>query len=149
MVSKLTASNGNHRFPALLSHLRGLHGHLAANIKGQGHVLGRMTSVLTRGELGFAHPRRPCGSFLFVGPTGVGKTETTNVFTSYLFDGAVPIPFDMSEYQLQKSVEKLIGENRDDSGLLGRALSGVTRGVLLFDEIEKAHPLVLDLFLQV
>jgi ATP-dependent Clp protease ATP-binding subunit ClpB len=95
-----------------------------------------------------AHPHRPKGSFLFVGPTGVGKTETTNVFTDYLFDGAKPIRFDMSEYQLQSSVDKLIGATRDDPGLLGRALRGVTRGTVLFDEIEKGHALVLDLLLQ-
>jgi ATP-dependent Clp protease ATP-binding subunit ClpB len=86
---------------------------------------------------------------LLVGPTGVGKTELTNVLTSYLFVGAVPIRFDMSEYQLQKSAEKLIGENSNDIGLLGRALRGVGQGTLLFDEIEKAHTLVLDLFLQI
>lgn len=122
--------------------------HLAANIRGQPEALALVTSVLTRGELGFANPRRPRGSFLFIGPTGVGKTETANVFTEYLFD-TVPIRYDMSEYQLQKSVDKLIGENAQDRGLLGRALHGRTSGTLLFDEIEKAHPLVLDLFLQV
>ena len=95
-----------------------------------------------------AHSHRPKGSFLFVGPTGTGKTETTNVFTDYLFPGTKPVRFDMSEYQLQKSVDKLIGENATDSGLLGRALRGVAKGTLLFDEVEKAHPLVLDLFLQ-
>jgi ATP-dependent Clp protease ATP-binding subunit ClpA len=72
----------------------------------------RATSVLTRGELGLAHPGRPKGSFLFVGPTGVGKTELTNVFTAYLFDGSKPIRFDMSEYQNQSSVEKLIGHHQ-------------------------------------
>lgn len=132
-----------------LDRLRGLAAHLHREIKGQGHVLDRVCSVLTRGELGMAHPRRPKGSFLFVGPTGVGKTELTNVFTSYLLDGATPIRFDMSEYQLQKSVDKLIGEDKSDSGLLGRALRSATHGTLLFDEIEKAHPLVLDLFLQI
>lgn len=137
------------RSSALLSRLRGLHEHLAANINGQDHVLPRICSVLMRGELGFANPRRPKGTFLFVGPTGVGKTETTNVFTGHLSDDTTPIRFDMSEYQNQVSVEKLIGENRDDPGLLGRALRGVTRGTLLFDELEKSHPLVLDLFLQV
>lgn len=135
--------------PATVERLRGLRSQLADQIKGQDHVLDRVCSVLTRGELGFAHPRRPKGSLLFIGPTGVGKTETANVFTSYLFEGATPVRFDMSEYQLQKSVDKLIGEDRDDPGLLGRALSGASRGVLLFDEIEKAHALVLDLFLQV
>lgn len=128
--------------------LRGLHPHLTAHIRGQPEALETICSVLTRGELGFAHPRRPRGSLLFIGPTGVGKTETTNVFTDYLF-GAAPIRFDLSEYQLQKSVEKLIGENRRDCGLLGRAIHERTRGTLLFDELEKAHPLVLDLFLQI
>ena len=129
--------------------LSGLAAHLHSHIRGQPEALELICSVLTRGELGFAHPRRPKGSFLFIGPTGVGKTETVNVFASYLFDGAAPIRFDMSEYQLQKSVDKLIGENSGDRGLLGRALSGITCGTLLFDEVEKAHPLVLDLFLQV
>lgn len=129
--------------------LAGLGPHLHSCIRGQPEALELVCSVLTRGELGFAHPRRPKGSFLFIGPTGVGKTETANVFTSYLFDSAVPIRFDMSEYQLQKSVDKLLGENAADRGLLGKALHGVTCGTLLFDELEKAHPLVLDLFLQV
>jgi ATP-dependent Clp protease ATP-binding subunit ClpA len=129
--------------------LRGLKEHLRTGIKGQEHIIERVCSVLIRGELGLAHPRRPKGSFLFVGPTGVGKTETTNVFTHYLFAGAVPLRFDMSEYQLQKSVDKLIGENFTDPGLLGDAVRRCPRGTLLFDEIEKAHPLVLDLFLQI
>lgn len=129
--------------------LAGLAPHLGAQIRGQSEALELVSSVLTRGELGLTHPRRPRGAFLFIGPTGVGKTETTNAFTAYLFDGAAPVRFDMSEYQLQKSVDKLIGENSGDPGLLGRALRGITRGTLLFDEIEKAHPLVLDLFLQI
>jgi ATP-dependent Clp protease ATP-binding subunit ClpB len=129
--------------------LDGLRGHLHARIRGQPEALELVSSVLIRGELGFAHPRRPKGSFLFIGPTGVGKTETANVFTNYLFAGASPVRFDMSEFQLQKSVDKLLGETRRDRGLLGRALERRSRGTLLFDELEKAHPLVLDLFLQV
>ncbi len=109
----------------------------------------RVVSVLTRGEMGFAHPDRPKGSFLFVGPTGVGKTELTQVFTAHLFDGRKPVRFDMSEYQNQSSVEKLIGYEVSEIGLLGRALLDVEDGTLLFDEVEKAHPLVLDLFLQI
>ncbi|MDR0351949.1 MAG: AAA family ATPase [Opitutaceae bacterium] len=83
----------------------------------------------------------------------------TNAFTGYLFGGAKPLRFDMSEYQNQTSVEKLIGEKGGDIGLLGRALAkaeaahggggGGNGGTLLFDEIEKSHPLVLDLFLQI
>ena len=128
--------------------LVGLRTFLEANIRGQRQIMERVASVLTRGELGLAHPGRPKGSFLFVGPTGVGKTELTNVFTANLFDGLKPIRFDMSEYQNQSSVEKLIGQAENEIGLLGRALAGVSSGTLLFDEIEKAHPLVLDLFLQ-
>src|SRR4051812_5043161 len=131
-----------------LARVQRLPQHLAASIRGQPEALALVASVLTRGDLGFAHPRRPKGSFLFIGPTGVGKTETVNVFTRYLFDTS-PIRYDMSEYQLQKSVDKLIGENNQDRGLLGRALVDRTSGTLLFDELEKAHPLVLDLFLQV
>jgi ATP-dependent Clp protease ATP-binding subunit ClpB len=149
MVSQLTSPLAATLAVSPLDRLRELPAHLGAQIKGQAHLLERVCSVLTRGELGFANPRRPKGSFLFVGPTGVGKTELTNVFTSYIFDGAAAVRFDMSEYQLQSSVEKLIGGSRDDSGLLGRALREATRGTLLFDEVEKAHPLVLDLFLQI
>lgn len=150
MVSELvTVRNEGTPRKAAIDRLRGLPAHLGETIKGQSHMVPRICSIFTRGELGFAHPRRPRGSFLFVGPSGVGKTETVNAITSYLFEGAKPVRFDMSEYQLQGSVEKLLGESRDDPGLLGRALRGVTRGTLLFDEIEKAHPLVLDLFLQV
>lgn len=148
MVSPLTSAGNGAIAPELAARLRGLLRHLAANIKGQDHALSRIASVLTRGELGLANPRRPRGSFLFVGPTGVGKTETAVVFTKYLF-GAKPVRFDMSEYQLQKSVDRLLGENASDPGLLGRALHGVAHGALLFDEVEKAHPLVLDLFLQI
>jgi ATP-dependent Clp protease ATP-binding subunit ClpB len=146
MASPLIPANGHP--PELLARLNNLRSHLARHIQGQGHVLDRVCSVLVRGELGLAHPRRPRGSFLFVGPTGVGKTETTNIFTAYLF-GATPLRFDMSEYQLQKSVDRLLGENGSDAGLLSRALRDRVCGTLLFDEVEKAHPLVLDLFLQI
>jgi ATP-dependent Clp protease ATP-binding subunit ClpB len=130
-------------------HLRVLRAHLEANILGQSHLMERVVSVLVRGEMGVAHPDRPKGSFLFVGPTGVGKTELAQVFTAHLFDGRKPVRFDMSEYQNQASVEKLIGHAMGEIGLLGRALQGVEDGTLLFDELEKAHPLILDLFLQI
>ena len=135
--------------PELIETLRRLPAHLRENIRGQDHVINRVCSVLQRGELGLANPHRPRGSFLFVGPTGVGKTEIANVFTAYLFAGAKPLRFDMSEYQNQSSVEKLIGAHPDDAGLLGRSLARSEHGTRLFDEVEKAHPLVLDLFLQI
>ena len=132
-----------------LSKLRNLEHHLKFNIKGQDHVLPGICSVLRRGELNLAHPSRPKGSFLFVGPTGVGKTEITIAFTEYLFGSDHLARFDMSEFQNQSSVELLLGGSSTETGMLGRALDKRDCGTLLWDEIEKAHPLVLDLFLQI
>jgi len=132
-----------------LTKLRHLETHLKANIKGQDHVLPRICSVLQRGELNLAHPNRPKGSFLFVGPTGVGKTEITIAFTEYLCGTDHLHRFDMSEFQNQSSVGLLLGNSSTDTGMLGRALDKKSHGTLLFDEMEKAHPLVLDLFLQI
>ena len=137
-------------FPSdFLTKLRHLETHLKANIKGQDHVLPRICSLLQRGELNLAHPNRPKGSFLFVGPTGVGKTEITIAFTEYLCGSDHLHRFDMSEFQNQSSVGLLLGSSSTDTGMLGRALDTNSRGTLLFDEMEKAHPLVLDLFLQI
>src|SRR5476649_2200345 len=133
----------------ILSKLRNLESHLKSNIKGQNHVLPRICSVLQRGELNLAHPHRPKGSFLFVGPTGVGKTEITIAFTEYLCGPDHLHRFDMSEFQNQSSVGLLLGASASEAGMLGRALAKHDRGTLLFDEMEKAHPLVLDLFLQI
>ena len=133
----------------ILSKLRNLESHLKSNIKGQDHVLPRICSVLQRGELNLAHPNRPKGSLLFVGPTGVGKTEITIAFTEYLCGSDHLHRFDMSEFQNQSSVGLLLGSSSTDTGMLGRALDKNGRGTLLFDEMEKAHPLVLDLFLQI
>jgi ATP-dependent Clp protease ATP-binding subunit ClpA len=128
--------------------LAGLESHLKTHIRGQDHVISRVCSVLQRGELGLSHPGRPKGSFLFVGPTGVGKTELTNCFSEYLFGKGNLHRFDMSEFQNQSSVELLLGRSVNEPGLLCR-VGGGSKGVLLFDELEKAHPLVLDLFLQI
>jgi ATP-dependent Clp protease ATP-binding subunit ClpB len=133
----------------ILSKLRNLESHLKSNIKGQNHILPRICSVLQRGELNLAHPNRPKGSLLFVGPTGVGKTEITIAFTEYLCGSDHLHRFDMSEFQNQSSVGLLLGNSASETGMLGRALAQHDRGTLLFDEMEKAHPLVLDLFLQI
>ncbi len=135
--------------PALINKLRNLERHLQSNIKGQDHIIPRTCSILQRGELGLAHPDRPKGSFLYVGPTGVGKTELTICFTEYLFGSGYLHRFDMSEFQNQSSVGLLLGATPSENGMLGRALDQHGEGTLLFDELEKAHPLVLDLFLQV
>ena len=129
--------------------LQNLHSHLSHEIRGQEHVVPRVCSVLRRGEIGLANVSRPRGSFLFVGPTGVGKTETTVCFSDYLFGPGHVHRFDMSEFQNQSSVGLLLGQSVTEIGMLGRALAKADQGTLLFDEMEKAHPLVLDLFLQI
>ncbi len=121
---------------------------MRARIRGQDHLLPRVAGALSRGELGLAPRSRPRGSFLFIGPTGTGKTELALCFSDYLFGPGAVCRFDMSEYQSTSSVERLLGVDTTDPGLLGRALGRLPHGTLLFDEMEKAHPRVLDLFLQ-
>ena len=132
-----------------IAHLRDLELHLRANIRGQDHVLPAVAAGFSRGALELASRDRPRGSFLFVGPTGCGKTETFVCATNYVFGPGHLISFDMSEYHDISAVNKLLGADRTDSGLLGRALQEIHEGSVLFDEMEKAHPLVLDLFLQI
>ncbi len=128
--------------------LNGLEPHLRARIKGQDHVIARVCSVLERGQLGLTPDNRPLGSFLFLGPTGVGKTQLTLEFTRYLYDGDALFRFDMSEFQHEDSVKLFVGDENGRTGRLGNVLAGNQSGVLLFDEIEKSHRLIWDLFLQ-
>jgi ATP-dependent Clp protease ATP-binding subunit ClpA len=132
-----------------LEHLRHLEAYLHEEIRGQDHVIPRVVSALHRGELGLTSVGRPRSSFLLLGPTGVGKTELTLTFTRYLFGHEKLFRFDMSEYQTQESLAVLIGGRVGEVGLLGLARAKSPIGTLLFDEIEKAHPRVLDLFLQI
>src|ERR1700722_2228360 len=103
----------------LLDKLHNLERHLQSHIKGQHHIIPRTCSVLQRGELGLAHPDRPKGSLLCVGPTGVGKTELTICFTDYLFGKGYLHRFDMSEFQNQSSVGLLLGATPSEDGMLG------------------------------
>ena len=123
--------------------------HLRQRIRGQDHVLPRIVSLLQRGELGLTKPGRPRGSFLFLGPTGVGKTELTLTFTGFLMSKEHLFRFDMSEYQTQESLGLLLGGKLGERGTLGMVYDKSRVGTLLFDEIEKAHPRVLDVFLQI
>jgi ATP-dependent Clp protease ATP-binding subunit ClpA len=122
---------------------------LRQRIRGQDHVITRIASLLQRGELGLRKPGRPRGSFLFLGPTGVGKTEVTLAFTRYLLGEECLFRFDMSEYQNQESLAVLLGGKLGERGTLALAFDKQRVGTLLFDEIEKAHPRVLDVFLQI
>jgi ATP-dependent Clp protease ATP-binding subunit ClpB len=104
----------------------------------------RIISTVKRGELNLIKPARPRGSFLLLGPTGVGKTETIVVLTNQIFGAQKLFRFDMSEFQTQESLGLLLGE----TGYLGAVRERAEEGSLLFDEAEKAHPRVLDILLQ-
>ncbi len=132
-----------------LEHLRHLEAHLCERIRGQDHVIPRVAAALHRGELGLTTSTRPRSSFLLLGPTGVGKTELSIAFTDYLLGSNKLFRFDMSEYQTQESLAVLIGGRVGEVGLLGLARAKSDTGTLLFDEIEKSHPRVIDLFLQI
>ena len=131
-----------------LEPLRQLPSFLRDRIRGQNHVIPQVVSALHRGELGLTTLDRPRGSFLFLGPTGVGKTELSLAFTDYLLGKDKLFRFDMSEYQTQESLSVLLGGRVGEVGLLGIALAKSATGTLLFDEIEKSHPRVFDVFLQ-
>ena len=132
-----------------IEQLRNLDHTLRVEIRGQAHVIPRVVSVLQRGEMGLSKPGRPRGSFLFLGPTGVGKTELTQVFTKTLFGLEKLVRFDMSEFQTQDALGLLLGSRAGESGFMGAAYARTQEGTLLFDEVEKAHPRIMDVFLQI
>jgi len=128
--------------------LRELDSLLPREIRGQSQVLPRIISTVKRGELNLTKPGRPRGSFLLLGPTGVGKTETVVVLTNQIFGANQLFRFDMSEFQTQESLGLLLGAKLGEAGYLGAVRERATEGSLLFDEAEKAHPRVLDILLQ-
>ena len=135
-------------YAAIAEKIRGLESYLSSKIKGQHHAISRVCSVLERGQFGLNPMEKPLGSFLFLGPTGVGKTGLTLEFTRYLFGEDHIFRFDMSEFLHLDSVKLFTGDETGRIGRLGEVLSRHQNGVLLFDEIEKAHRLIWDLFLQ-
>jgi ATP-dependent Clp protease ATP-binding subunit ClpA len=132
----------------LLEKLRGLKDFLLGEIIGQDSAIEAIVPYLQAGELGLAPPTRPKASFLFLGPTGVGKSELANCFTQYLFGQGHMVRLDMSEYQHPDSIDRLLG-NLNSPSLLQAKMVGIGKGTLLLDEIEKAHPAILDLLLQI
>lgn len=126
-----------------------LQAQLQSRIRGQDQAISRVCSVLERGELGLSPTDRPKGSMLFLGPTGVGKTELTLAFSEHLFGQDKLFRFDMSEFQHEDAVKLLLGDESGKPGRLGRVLDTHAHGTLLFDEMEKANPLILDVFLQI
>ena len=131
--------------------LNNLRGFLRTNILGQDEVLSDIVALLQRSFCNLRYPARPIASMLFLGPTGVGKTETARLFTQHLFgDESRLVRLDMSEYMVLDSIGILRGQGITERGLFGHYYDRSGRsGTLLFDEIEKAHPLIMDVFLQI
>jgi len=128
---------------------------LRARVVGQEEALIAVSDAVRRGRAGLSDPNRPIGSFLFLGPTGVGKTELTKALAAFMFDdeGAVT-RLDMSEYMEKHSVSRMIGAppgyvGYDEGGALTEAVRRRPYQVVLFDEVEKAHPDVFNVLLQV
>lgn len=129
--------------------LRALPSRLKTEIVGQDPAVDIVAERLQHGELGLTTPGRPKASFLFLGPTGVGKTELTQQFTAELYGREKLVRLDMSEYQTRESLALLLGTAREDPGRIAEGYDACGgSGTLLFDEIEKAHPRVLDVLLQ-
>ncbi len=128
---------------------------LTKRVIGQSEAITKISDVIRRSRAGIADPNRPIGSFIFLGPTGVGKTELTKALAQFLFnDDKALIRVDMSEYMERHSVSKLVGSppgyvGHDESGQLTEAVRHRPYSVILFDEIEKAHPEVFNILLQV
>ena len=131
-----------------LERLRGLEGHLRDRLRGQDHVIAPAAALFRRGELGLVRPDRPRGVFLAIGPTGTGKTELVLLCARHLFGDTAIRRIDLSEFQRADAVERLLGADGSDPGVLGHLLAGSAPCVLLFDELEKAHAKVFDLFIQ-
>lgn len=135
--------------------LRDLENILHQRVIGQKEAVGAVSKAIRRGRVGLKDPNRPIGSFLFLGPTGVGKTELSKALSEAMFgreDSMIRV--DMSEYMEKHSVSKLIGSppgyvGYDDGGQLSEKIRRHPYSVILFDEIEKAHPDIFNILLQV
>jgi ATP-dependent Clp protease ATP-binding subunit ClpB len=128
---------------------------IARRVVGQGEAVQAVAKAVRRARAGLQDPNRPIGSFMFLGPTGVGKTELTKALASFLFDDdTAMVRIDMSEYMEKHSVARLIGAppgyvGYEEGGALTEAVRRRPYQVILFDEIEKAHPDVFNVLLQV
>ncbi|WP_062218090.1 ATP-dependent chaperone ClpB [Aureimonas sp. D3] len=128
---------------------------IAKRVVGQGEAVQAVSKAVRRARAGLQDPNRPIGSFMFLGPTGVGKTELTKALATFLFDeDTAMVRIDMSEFMEKHSVARLIGAppgyvGYEEGGVLTEAVRRRPYQVILFDEIEKAHPDVFNILLQV
>jgi len=146
-VNKLTETE--------MKRLKELENELHKRVVGQNEAIASVCKAIRRGRVGLKDPKRPIGSFIFLGPTGVGKTETCKALSQALFgDENTMIRIDMSEYMEKHTVSKLIGSppgyvGFEEGGQLSEKVRKKPYSVVLFDEIEKAHPDVFNILLQI
>jgi ATP-dependent Clp protease ATP-binding subunit ClpB len=155
VVSKWTGIPVSKMLEGEMQKLVQMEDRLRERVVGQDAALTVVANAIRRSRAGLSDPKRPIGSFIFLGPTGVGKTETARALAEFLFDDeAAMVRIDMSEYMEKHAVARLIGAppgyvGYDEGGQLTEAVRRRPYSVVLFDEIEKAHPDVFNVLLQV
>ncbi len=155
IVSKWTGIPVSKMLEGEMQKLVQMEGRLEERVVGQNEAIEAVANAIRRSRAGLSDPKRPIGSFIFLGPTGVGKTETARALAEFLFDDeAAMVRIDMSEYMEKHAVSRLIGAppgyvGYDEGGQLTEAVRRRPYAVVLFDEIEKAHPDVFNILLQV
>ncbi len=155
IVSKWTGIPVSRMLEGEVKKLVQMEDRLRERVVGQDDALSVVANAIRRSRAGLSDPKRPIGSFIFLGPTGVGKTETARALAEFLFDDEqAMVRIDMSEYMEKHAVARLIGAppgyvGYDEGGQLTEAVRRRPYAVILFDEIEKAHPDVFNILLQV
>ena len=155
IVSKWTGIPVSKMLEGEVKKLINMEDRLRQRVVGQDAALERVANAIRRSRAGLSDPKRPIGSFIFLGPTGVGKTELARALAEFLFDDEkAMIRIDMSEYMEKHAVSRLIGAppgyvGYDEGGQLTEAVRRRPYAVVLFDEIEKAHPDVFNIMLQI
>ncbi len=155
VVSKWTSIPVSRMLEEEAEKLSRIEGELEKRVVGQREAVQKVSDAVKRSRAGIADPNRPIASFMFLGPTGVGKTELTRALAEFMFDDEKAlIRVDMSEYMEKHSVSKIIGAppgyvGHEEGGALTELVRHRPYAVLLFDEIEKAHPEVFNILLQV
>ncbi len=155
VVSRWTGIPVSRMLEEEVQKLSRMEAYLKEKIVGQDEAITTVANAVKRSRVGIADPNKPIGSFLFLGPTGVGKTELTKALAEFMFDDEKSlIRVDMSEYMEAHTVSKMIGSppgyvGHEEGGMLTQKVRHRPYSVLLFDEVEKAHPEVLNSLLQV